>query len=114
MNSLKGFMGAIVALMKILVWTLIIFYGLVGLWYLLNGNPKRTYEAESNAYGFAVQAFFYAVIVFPIVFFTALAVVDNEMILSTVVPPVLGIYLFGMFLSTFFGLANLILGGNGK
>lgn len=107
MDSLKGFMTAVVVLMKLLIWTLLVFYGLVGLWYLIHGNPKRTDDVESNACGFAVQAFFYTVIVFPIIYIFLVVQVESVHFQKEVLPYIFIIYFLALVFAVFFGLINL-------
>jgi cell division protein FtsW (lipid II flippase) len=109
MNTLKGIMTTIVVLMKLLIWTLVIFYGLVGLWYLLHGNPKKSDEVEGNAYGFAVQAFFYTVIVFPIICIFLVVQVESVYFQKEVLPYIFIIYFFPLVFAVFFGFINLLL-----
>lgn len=108
MDTLKGFVETVVTLLKLLIWTMLILYGFVGLWLLFHGNPKRNDEVDQKAYSFAMQAFFYIVVVFPLLFVISLNFIDNEVVLNDLLPPIFGFYLLGLFLSSVVGLINLL------
>jgi hypothetical protein len=110
MDTIKGFINALVLIMKLLIWTILVLYGLAGLYLLINGNPdKGTPQYESihdKAWEFAVYAFFITIILVPGSLILAVIMLDSNAINYDFVAPAIAWYVILLALGCIVGVIN--------
>jgi len=109
MDTNKNFITTIVTIVQLLIWTIIIFYGFVGLWLLIKGNPPEDSSQHEKAYGNAAQTFFLTIIVIPIIFIIGFAFIDNESINVEACADGILIYMIVLVLVWLVGIVNYLI-----
>ena len=113
MNTIKGLINVIVLFMKFLIWTILVLYGMAGLYLLVNGNPSKGTPGyrglHDRAWEFAVYAFFITIILVPAGFIIIILNMSSEAISNSILGPVIAWYIFILGLGSIVGIINHII-----
>lgn len=97
-------------MLRFLIWTFLILYGLAGLYLLVHGNPTKGTAGYRNiqtrAWSFAAYTFFITIIFIPGVFLCIIMSMDNvEINYDALAQPILS-YIGTLALGSFVGIVN--------